>query len=475
MHIYAPPESNWDPAPEPWAPCRTKFLVESGTVMVLRPDDTIEIELCTLKFQRDFSQPVGEVYDVQVKSSGHTGLILDTDDEDQQQQVVKSETKDLTLNSNQTLSTPDMQLDDSIAKMEAIMETPAASRHQYAAAAAVKTDTVLSCSGENISRVQDESQDNGEELSDTRVVAESFDDGTTSVDDGSAVETAQEPDNESFPSGLLADATAIISNFSAEAREIIPIRLDQTEEDSQISSVVCVGQSLPTPLESQEHTLLNRPPSTSIPASAPQLNGHKIEEVSDGIPLQDPSGAKLPSDPHQASERSSSKSRKRKRRQEEEMEVHTTKVDFEIQIPIPANEHHATAYKKAPNKRQNPVIKETVSSLKNSTRRLTSESPRNSNKPSPLVQSKPSSSSSGLNSNITPSSPTAATAALKILFSRSSTTQQTPKLLKFLTSKGISKAKSVKDCDVLCVSSGPPPEKNKQPSPRCALWKTNHH
>lgn len=433
LHIRAPPESTWDPEQDPWAPCRTKFLVESGSVVILRPDDIIEIGLCTLEFQRDSSQPVGEVYDVQVKSSGHTGLILDTDDEEEQ--VVKSETKDLCLNLNQTLSTPDMQLDGFIAKMETIMETPAASRHQKAA---MKTDPVLVRAHENILRVQDESLKNGELFSETRVVAESFDDGITSVD-GSAVRKAPELDNESLPNGVVADATGIISDFSADPREILPIRLDQTEDDSHKSSVVCVGQSLQTPLESQEHTL-NLPPS--IPISTPHINGHNVFEASDGNPMQNPFETRL-SDIHQVPE-VSSKNRKRKR-QKEDNDVHTMKIDFQVQIPT---NKHAAAYK-TPNKRQRPDSAAiSSSSMQDSTRVLTSESPRNSDKPSPLVRSK-------LSSGVDPATPLSSTGtAMKIMFARSSSVYQNSKLTKFLTSKGVSKLKSIKDCDILCVSSG---------------------
>lgn len=434
MHVCAPPESSWDPAHELWTPRRRKISIESGSVVVLRPEDAIQIGECTLEFQRDSLKPVGETDDVQVKSSGHTGVIMDTDDEEQQ--VIKSEKRDLLSNSNQTLSTPDVQPDGSIVKMEAIMETPAASRYQHAA---VKTGPVRSRVDESVLRVKDEGQENRGLSSNTRVVSESFDDGTTSVD-GSAVQTPRVEDNDILPNGVLADSNRISSDVNTENQEMLSVRLDQTGEDSQMNTAVRVGQPLQTPLDSQEHALNQLP---SIPVPAPQIDGDEIPEASDGISVQGAFETK-PSDPHPVPELPS-KSRKRKQRTEES-EVHTTKIDFQIQVPT--NEP-ATAYK-TPNKRQKPNPSTiSSSSMLDSTRKLTPESPRDSDKPSPLDRSMRS-------SEVDPATPDASTeTGMKIMFARSSTFSQNSKLMSFLKARGVSKVKSVQDCDILCVSAGP--------------------
>lgn len=432
--MCAPPESSWGPPPALAMIHTTKFLVESGSAVVLRPDDIVQIGQYTLKFQRDFSQPIGELDDVQVKSSGNTGVVIDTDDEEQQ--VFETGTNDILSNSNQALSTPDVQSDGAIVKMETIMETPAASRHQDPAA--VKAGPVLSCIDEKVLRDKDDNQENEEFLSNTRVVAESNDDRTISVD-GSAIQTLRVQDNDSLSNSVLPDSIGIISDFDTETREIPPIRLDQMEEDLQMSTAIPISQPLQTPLQSQEHAS-NLPPS--IPTSAPYINGQKTVEASDGISVQFPPEVRH-SDSYQVPELST-KTRKRKRLKEES-EVHTTKVAFQIQIPT--NEP-VRAYK-TPNKRQKPdPATISSSSMLDSTRRSTPESPRGPDKPSPLVRSTRS-------SLLDPASPHPFTGTgMKIMFARSSSVYQNPKLMKFLMSKGVSKVKSVKDCDILCVSSG---------------------
>lgn len=432
MHVCAPPESSWDPAHESGMAHSPRFLVESGSAVVLRPDDVVQIGQFILKVQRDSAQPEGEVDDVQVKSSGHTGVIVDTEDEELQ--IIKTKTTELPSNLNQTLSTPDVQSNGTIVKLETIMETPAASRHQDAA---VKTSPILSCTDENALRVNTQRQENIELISNTRVVAESFDDGTTSVG-GSVVQSPRVQNNDSLPNSVIADPIEIIQDFNAETGKKSPVRLDQPKEDSQISSATRVGHSLQTHLDSQEGKS-DLPPS--LPMSASPINGPKTLEASDGISVQLPSESKL-SNPHLVPE-SSSKSGKRKRLTEEN-EAHATKTTFQIEIPV---NKPVITYKRLNKRPKLDPVTVSSSGMLDSTRRSTSGSPRGSGEPSPFARS----TRSSILDTATPHPSTES--RMKVMFARSSSVYGSPRLMKFLTRKGVSKVKSVKDCDVLCVGS----------------------
>ena len=429
MHVCAPSGSSWDPAHEFGTTYTPRFFVESGSVIVLRPDDVVQIGELILKIQRDSSQPEGEMDDVQVKSSGHTGVIIDTEDEEQQK--TKNVKMNLPSNSNQTLSTPNVQSDGMIVRMEAVMETPAASRHQDVT---VKASPVLSCIDEIASGEKGDSQAKKEMQSDSRVVVESFDDGTISVD-GSAVPTPRIQNLDSLPNNVLIDPIDIFSDPNAEIREKLTTRLDQMKEDSQMSTFTPAGQSLPTPLESQERA--SGPP-------APHIDKHQSLEASNGTSVQLPPEPTL-SDPYLVS-KPSSKSVKRKW-PNEEGEGHATKTISHVEIPT--NEP-VTAYKMPSKKRRLDPAMISPSNMPDLTRGSASRSPRGSDESSPLARS----TRSSLHDPNTPHPSTGS--GMKIMFARSSSSvnQSGGTLMKFLRSKGVSTVKSVKDCDVLCVGSG---------------------
>lgn len=401
MYLCTPRESGWDPAYELGTTHMPKSLIERDSRVVLRNEDVVQVQNIFLEFQRDRIRAVGEMGHMQAESPVRTEVIIDTKAE--KQRVIGEITMDSPPDLSQSLPTLDMQSDQSI-KLKTTMEIPATSGHEESV---VNANPVSSCTAGNVSLDNNGSRVNRELFVNSRNVANSADKRASSSD-GSAAQTSPVKKKESPTNSVLTGPIGPISDINHETREELSIRQNQIEEEFPMSTVTRVGKSLQqAPLKPRKR-MSDLP--LSSPKSVPHNNENKSQEVSDGLSVPSPSGLKL-SDPHQVPE-PSSKSAKRKLVNEDK-DVGTTKTTSQIGN---STNRPVTTYE-TPNKRQKTDLG-TVSS-------------------SSRLASVKSSTESGM----------------KIMFARSSSVHRSPKQVDFLTSKGVKKVKSVKDCDFLCLGT----------------------
>lgn len=394
---------------------------------MLRPDDVVRIGEIVLQIQRDSSGPADELDDVQVKSSGHARATVDTEDEDQE---IMGEATNLPSNVIHTLCTPDLQLDVTAMKMETIMETPAASRHQDVAA---KASSVLPSIDEDA--IRGDGQEGKDIVSRDRLVAGSPDEPT--LLDGSPIQPPQVQDSDDRPDGVLPDPTETIIKPETKTIEDSFVQLDQTYEDSQTSTAIRADQLHQT-LRSQERLSDLPPPS---PTSVRNLDESNTLEAATGISIQLPSELKQ-LDPDPVLE-SSSRNLKRKRLSEEGK--HDARSTFHVEIPM---KQPVMATKTPVKRRKTNPAAVSSSSMLALTRESTPASPRGSAEHSTSVRS----TRSSVFETATPQP--SERPGLKILFASSTSIDKRSRTMRFLASNGVKTAKSVVDCDVLCVGKG---------------------
>jgi hypothetical protein len=316
-----------------------------------------------------------------------------------------------------------------------VMETPAASRHQEAA---VKETPVLSWIAGNAMRGNDHGHLWGEDADKQEITPDGQDIAGSPnkqiLCHGSSIHTFQEQQSDILSIGVPPDAAEIVSKF---AREESLVRVDQTNEESQRSTITRGDRLLKTALGSQED-LSDLPPSS--PTNAPHADHSKPSVAHADIPLQLSSKLK-PLDPDSVPE-FPSKSHKRKRPSEMSQDSARSTIHIAIPGKTPLMESEQPA------KRQKPSPIAAASSKSALTKRQAAASTRGSAEPSPSGRSTRSSLFDTVTSH--PSTRT----RMKILFASSTSIDKSTRPMNFLTSHNVKKVKSVVDCDVLCVGKG---------------------
>lgn len=385
-----------------------------------------------MQVQHDTSGPAGDVDDVQVKSSAHTGAIIDTEDEEQE---TKSETMGLPSNVTQPISTPDLQLGRDVIPTETVMETPAASRHQEAA---VKASPVLSWIAGNAMRGNDDSHNWGEDADKQEIIPEIQETAGSpneqTLFNGLSIKTFQDQENDPISIGVPPGVAETVSEI---AHEELLDRRDQTDERSQMSTNAHADRLLKTALGSQEN-LSDIPPSS--PIYAPHADEPKLPDAPTEIPPKLPFELK-PLDPDSVPE-SASKNHKRKRPSKESQDSAKSTIQVAIPVKTPFTDSKQTTKRRKPNPVAAPSGKSAPS------KRPTPASTRSSAEPSPSGRS----TRSSLFDKATPQPSTGT--GMKILFASSTSIDKSIRPMNFLTSQNVKKAKSVADCDVLCVGKG---------------------
>jgi hypothetical protein len=472
VNIYVP---SWGPDPTR----ESRIHVDAGSLFFLRPDDVFRIGNFVFQIQRDDPLvSVGDTDDVQVKSSGHTdiGATVATETEDQGAQF---EVIDLPTDGKPVLSTPDLQFQKPAVTAETIMETPATSRHQNADA---KTSPVLSGIDGNAARGHDNSQgreddaENTDLLSKTRLVSASPNEQTLS--DDSPIETLQVEDSDQLPARVPSNPTQTISELETEAQAEIILQWDETNIDTQRNTLARADRLLQTAVGSQG-SLSYLPPLS--PGASNHVDAPENLEAPEDVTVQSSSQTKLaapspaasshadaPEDPEAANEFTVQLSSEKKL-------LAPSPADSGPVDPPENHEVPEEVYAQLPSETRppspGPVPGSTSTNLKR--KRANEEGQDNAKdsvyieippkkKPARAVKtptkpkSKPAQvgSSKGLGSTEKPMSRSPRGTGMKVLFASSTSIDKSIQPMRFLTSKGVRKAKSVADCDVLCVGKG---------------------
>lgn len=416
----------------------SRLSLPKGSMIYLRPDDVFQIGHVTLRLQREIFEPEGDSK-VQVTSSGYDGATAD------QLHVHEvggiKEILEATSNGGHLKSTPRSAHDIDTT----IMETPTASRNHIPG---LVGSSVMSTAAGNGNKDQGNCQKREQHPKSPDVQAsirESIQ-GRKEVGLAESIPNTSSEDNDHVSDEFLGEtniSNAIVGDSMSEPQKEAsnPLAEELTSELPKEDSPV-IDEDTQTSTRHRSEKLLylanSGPPSSPIPELASRKNGD-IEAISKraGNPFNEAADRPAHTPPAVTSRQSS---RKRKWVADESQDSMKSMIHVEIP-PLSA---------RAKNVKQQFLEGESGkkgSASKQSTKKKATGALRDI--------SEPLSSGESVRSLIREESTImqSTSTKLRVFFASSTTVDKTSKSLNFLENHGVTKAKSVKDCDILCIGN----------------------
>lgn len=439
-------------------------MIKPSASMYLRPDDEIEIEQVRMKITRDDLELRDHFNDIQVKSSGQIDVGSDS-----KEQHTWAESFEFSFPANPPISTPDQQLSLNQENIETVVETPAASsRHQQPS---MKLSPILSSIAENAIKGNEDSESwgsdlsKGEILSQLKNVAEPYTRSPSprgpiisklDLEPPPAIQNSIQVSVDVVDLGSeLQDEYSIfevepgrMNDVHTDTRQSSPIPSDHPKNDTQNSTRERGDRLLQAAIGSQER-LSNPPPSS--PVAELSANGYESLKPTTDFPIIDSSGLESP---NSTSNRSSLWNELKRKRDNDDSQGGRLKT---VQVEIPMKEP-ASATKSVSKNRKRKLETPT----QNFQETLTKKQKHNPTTPTPATKFKPAKSqkTQASRESIEPTSSSRSTRSssinlgARVLFASSTTVDKQTKLMSFLGKQKIRKAKSVADCDFLCIGKG---------------------
>lgn len=410
----------------------------------LRPNDVFQIGQVTFQIQCDDSEISSDIEEVQVKSSGRRSSSLGLVNE---KQGTVLETSELSLVSHQPVSTPDLHPEISTSVIETVMETPAASRHQ---APIPEPSPVLSSIMESVTQAN--GNDGFEESENGPVsfaVMDTPDALAEVVLPNESAMLDNEKGNEVFhsapPPGPDVTTTALDNGHHGD----IPVLFDPHSEETKRNNpdrfenliqhgetTFQEGKKLPQAGLGTWEGLSNvSPPNATIADSGigsdVQLAHSETEDRSSTVQILN----------HHSGTAPPQNDRKRKKTVDESPRNLKSNFCIEIHPITPTVTTNLFPTKKRKFNLSAPTMSAETNPAKDQDTQDSAE---------PASPCRSTRSSAFETSTLSPSK----SPRMKIFFASSTSTDLINPLMGFLQRNGVKKAKSVADCDVLCVGKG---------------------
>ncbi|MCJ1265410.1 hypothetical protein MMC22_005287 [Lobaria immixta] len=407
---------------------RTSSSLPKGSIVYLRPDDVFQIGHVTLQLQREALDTQGNSK-VQVTSSGYEQAT--TDQQHVHHDGVTKEILESKSGHRHLVSTPHSSHDPDTT----IMETPTASRYHIPG---LIGSPALSTAAKNSIKDQEDCQ-KGEPHSNSPNSQANIREGIKGTKEAGLEETIPNPnseENDHISEEALGEpsiSNPLVEELTSEPQKEAPPDID--DEDTQKSTRDRSDNLLDLAKAGQDG--LSSPHSHG-PELTARENGD-IEESSkrSAKPFVEAADLSHQSPPTVTSRQSS---RKRKRVTEDTQESMKSMIHVEID-----SSNTGARYDKQQSLEEEPAKKGSV--RKQSTKKRATDAVREVSEP-------PSSSKSARSLLHEDSTILRSTnSKLRVFFASSTTVDKTSKFLGFLENHGVTKAKSVKDCDILCIGN----------------------
>lgn len=441
--------------------------IEPSVSVYLRPDDEIQIEQVRMKIKREDLKQAGLVGEIQVKSSGQTDIGSGNEEQQTNGEILESQ-----IIIDQPASTPNPQPSYNHRTIETVIETPAASsRHQKPP---INLSPILSSIAGNAIKGNEDSQlwssdpNNREIMSRLKSVAEPR---TRS----SSLRRSAEPKNEDGNSALAETNIAagenvidlysesqdqttnfaiepgkLTNNFQADPQPTspTPIPLDVSKNDTQTSTRERGDLLLQAAIGNQGR-LSSQPPSS--PEAKPSTYNTCVSNSATSVTDSRNTSYRSPRNVSVTNSVHTSLTRKRGANDSQESTRNTIHVEIPMVVHAPDS--------KPVSKKQKTKPATPAQGLNGS---LAKRHKPNSTTPTAAARSKSTKSQDieSSHESIEPSSSTRSTRSssltfgARILYASSTTVDKQSKLMTFLRKKKVKSAKSINDCDFLCIGKG---------------------
>ena len=449
VHILA---HGWDSARSSSLNLLSSFLAPIKPPVYLRPDDELEIGKVKIKIQQGTVGSPVQAGEIQVKSSGQIGMDSGNDDH-----TNKTESFDSAFAAIHRLSTPNLQLAHNPKTTETVMETPAATS-RYHAPSLNPSSTSSSIAGnlveENEEIQHSSSYQNGRQrkpragsrarhckalLSGGSVISKNVKENGISIEANDNTRASHTESLEAPSTPLKSDE--MCNHVSSDIQKKSHISPKIVDDESQTSIQNHGEYLLNAAVESQERPL--RSPPSDLNAEPSVDDRHASEPVST-LCHDETSLLKTPNHVPESSD-----CVKRKRPNDESQESIRSIAYVEVPLTTPAP---AVTYS---SKRQKSSVKGTLTKRQKASSTVQSDlSPtvRTSSSKQQIIESSRASVDPSSSNMSTRSSSTSLGA--RILYASSTSVDKSSKLMGFLEKNKIKKAKTVADCDILCVGNG---------------------
>lgn len=403
----------------------TSSSLSKGSMIYLRPDDVFQIGHVALQLQREVLE-TQQTSKVQVTSSGCNGATVDQ--QLKHQDGVIKDILEVASNRRRSISTPHSPHDIDTT----IMETPAASRYLPG----LKGSSIMSIAAGN--GIKDPGRYQEGELhsnsSDIQASRREGVEGTKDVGLGESVRNTTSEENDNLSDEALGISEPPVKELTSEPqKEVLP---DADDKDTQWSTRERSNKLLD--LANSGHDGLSSPCSHSPMLSSGE-DGDVKESSKNSRNLFVEAPNISPQSPPAVMSRQSS--RKRKRIADESQDSMKSMIHVEIP-PLSAGAKPAIqkSIRGEPAKKDSFKKQSTKKKVASLALRDASEPPSSSKSTRSIFHE---------DSTLIRSTNT----KLRIFFASSATVDKASKFMSFLENHGVTKVKSVKDCDMLCIGN----------------------